>query len=130
MPREKMHWIEKNKVKFPDIQNLLELQKKRNEELKDSGYLCDLKPKADKKACETCTMFKTCTNGTKLAHKAISDNAPKKGVNRRRRKQNNPKKEIDPVWVDEDIADSYAHELYLDEEELEQEKAKWSSTGN
>ena len=100
MPHEKMHRVEKRKVKYSDIQNLLELQRRRNEELKGSDFKCDLKPKADKKPCDTCTMFETCTKGTKLAHKAISNNVSKKGANRRRRKQKNFKKTIDPEWID------------------------------
>ena len=105
MPREKMHRIEKRKVRVPDVQRLIKLQSKRNEELKGSGCKCDLKPKKDKKACVTCTMFKECTDGTKLAHKAISESVSKKRARRRKRKLNNPKKQINPEWIKEKTED-------------------------
>lgn len=74
---------------------LRNVQEKRNRQLEGTGVFCNLRPNKSKKACKECLDYNECFH-LEWERDLLNKEASKKEANRRKRKQDNPKRMIDP----------------------------------
>lgn len=90
--QEKIMRTEKVKVNMQIVEDLYELRRKRNVQLKATNKFCNLFPNIDKTICKECADNELC-----LKHKHerdfIHEQEDVKNLPRRKRKQDNPKKD-------------------------------------
>lgn len=107
--REKIKRTDKTKVNMQLVEELHILRRKRNEELNGTGQFCNLYPNINKTVCSSCSNFEICSSH-KIECEYIHTQEGTKGIYRRKRKQENPKKlesEISAEIADADDAYSY-----------------------
>ena len=95
------------KIGKPEPKKLIWLrdaQKERARQLKNTGLFCNLRPNKSKKACKECPYYDECFH-LKWERDFLNKQASKKEANRRRRKQDNPKRqiELEPQQDEEDL---------------------------
>lgn len=84
-----------------DLANdLLMYKAKRNFDLQGTGLFCNLRPNKSKEACATCSNYKKCMKARK-ERAFIHQKMDAVSCKRRRRKQDNPRKRVDPEWINE-----------------------------
>ena len=105
-----------SRVDIDLVNCLMMIRLKRNFDLQGTGLYCNLRPNKSREACKTCTNYKKCA---KAKNERVFIQQHKKAVSckRRRRKQDNPKKRIDPDWINEQTETNDVP-FYEDESEL------------
>ena len=105
-----------SRVDIDLVNCLMMIRLKRNFDLQETGLYCNLRPNKSREACKTCTNYKKCAKA-KNERAFIQQHKKAVSCKRRRRKQDNPKKRIDPDWINEQTETNDVP-FYEDESEL------------
>ena len=101
--QEKIKRTDKVKVSMQVVEDLYELRKKRNVQLKGTNKFCNLFPNIDKTICKECSENEFCLKH-KHEREFIHEQEDSKDLPRRKRKQDNPKKDSEISEMDENYS--------------------------